>query len=417
MFILIFLLFNFKVHAVTIDEAFRSALQKNETAAQAREKVKQAEEKFDQVRSGPLPSLAFNASHTIQERVEDPIAREFFPENQTTTNLTLTQPLFRGLREFAALRQQGRLLDAQKQQRIMTLAKMYEDVATAYLQILAYEADIKNIDELLGYYGQRVKDLAGRARRGESQRNEVLTAQSSTAALEAERSIVEGKLRAVRENFTYLTGLEANSEVSEADLQPPEVAKLQAYLDGVEKRPDVQNAKERVEAADAEVSIKRGAHWPSIDAVGNYYFQRPGFLSVVDWDVQFKLTFPIFEGGLRVAETNEAASKKREAELELSRLRREALTSIRALHDGLQLRIRQVTALQKAVDLARRSYQVLQANFRRGLNRNVEVQMALSELGVSRRNYDQARFAAQLEKIRIEMAAARFPDSIRSQVE
>lgn len=417
MLVTILFLLNINARALTIDEAFRSALQKNERAGQAAEEVKQAEERLDQAKSGPLPNLAFNATHLIQERVDDPVAREFFPENQTTTNLTLTQPLFRGMREFAALRQQGRLLDAQKQARIATLAKMYEDVATAYLQILAFEADIRNVDELLGYYGQRVKDLSARARRGESQGNEVLTAQSSTAALEAERSLTEGKLRAARENFAFLTGLAADVKLDENNLQPPAVQKLDNYLAGVEKRPDIQGAKEKVEAADAEVKIKRGSHWPSLDAVGNYYFQRPGYLSVVDWDVQFKLTVPIFEGGLRLAETAEAASKRRHAELELSRLRREASSSIRSLHEGLQLRIRQVAALEKSMDLARRSYQVLQRDFRRGLTRNVEVQMALTELGVSRRNFDQARFSAQLEKIRIDMASALFPDSLRSQFE
>ena len=57
-------------------------------------------------------------------------------------------------------------------------------------------------------------------------------------------------------------------------------------------------AQARLSAAQENVSVQRGAHYPSIDGTANYYFVRPpGILQNVHWDVGVALTVPIFSGG------------------------------------------------------------------------------------------------------------------------
>src|SRR5690349_21219691 len=92
--------------ALTLDEAFSAALAKSESAQQGTERINQADDRIDRIRGSLFPEFSFNTNHLIQPAPEDPIARQFSPSNQTTANLTLTQPIFRGLREFAGMRQQ-----------------------------------------------------------------------------------------------------------------------------------------------------------------------------------------------------------------------------------------------------------------------------------------------------------------------
>ena len=419
---IVLICFSFKfAYALTLDEAFEAALQKNEGVKQANEHLIQSQEQLAQAKGSVYPDLSFNATYMLQPEPTDPVARQFFQEEQTTANFTLRQPLFRGFREFAGIRQRKNVLSAEKQNRIISLLKIYETVAISYLDVLALEQDLRNLAEQKKIYGERIKDLLGRTRRGESSSTEALTAQSTEAALDAEIKIVESKLSSARENFKYLTTLPNDSALADANVDKKSdtfaLKPLDEYLSKIEQRPDVTSARERVEAAEEEVKIARGGHWPSLDLLGNYYVHRSeGYLSDMKWDVQLKFTLPLYEGGIVQSQTREASSKNRESELELNRLRRQAEADIRSLYEGLKNRTDQLAALQKSSELSEKTYQVLQRDFRRGLSRSIDVQLALTEFRIARRGYDQARFAAQLDWIRLQLASAQFPASLAKEL-
>jgi outer membrane protein len=409
---------NLSGQAATLDEAFRSALQKNESVGQQRELTHQAEERLKQARSGPLPTLALEATHLIQPLPKNEFAREFFPEKQTTIDAALTQPLFRGFREFAALRQQKAFYQSAEQTEVSYLLSLYGTVAANYLDILFLEQDLKNLEEQRGTYSVRSKELTGRTRRGESQRNEALTAQATEASTVAEINLTRALLRSARQNFAYLTGLPAETPLHDPESEKALTLKpLEFYLGRLTERPDVKSAVEQETAFREEVKIAKGQHWPSLDVTGRYYFRRPdGFYKDVDWDVQFNAKWPLFEGGLRLAQTREASSKQRQASLELSRLRRQAESEIKSLYENLKMRDEQLKALKRSSELAQQSAQVLQRDFKRGLTRNVDVQVALTESAAIKRRYDQARFGARVDKIRLDNAAALYPAAIEGRV-
>lgn len=394
--------------AATLQEAFQSALQKNETVGLNNQRVIQAQERVSQVKGGLFPQLALNATHLIQPRPSDPVAREFFPDKQTTINLSANQVLFRGLREFAGLRQQKDLVSSQEEIRNLALVQLYEEVAVAYLSVLTLERDLKNLDVQVKLYEERVGELQTRARRGESNANEVLAAQATEAALRAEAQLSRGQLTMAREKFAFVTGLSAQEVLNDPNLAgSTKVASLSEYLKRVEERHDIKAAREQFNAMEEEVSIAKGAHWPSLDLTGNYYFKRPeGFTEDLNWDLQFRLTLPLFEGGSTQSKVREAASKRMEADLNLTRLRRQAHQEITSYYDIFQTRQKQVEALKKSTALAEKNYQVMQRDYRRGLARNIDVQAALTDFRTATRTLDQAMFAVQLDLIRLQIASA-----------
>ena len=410
-----FLLFSAAASAVTLDEAYRAALSKSEVVGQSREQVVQAEERVSQLRGGLFPTLALNALHTIQPEPADPVARSFSPAHQTTVNLGLTQPLFRGLREFAGLRQQRHLESAARAGESQSASRLYLDVAQTYLNVLSLEQDLKNLAEQSALYDERVAELGGRVQRGESAASEVLSAQSTQASVAAERRLVQGQLEAAREVFAFLTGLPATTELVDPDVLSAQGAlrPLDDYLARVEERPDVKVADERRRAAEESVSVAWGAHLPTVDLVANYYFVRPGFLKDLKWDVGFKATLPLWEGGATQARVREALSRKNEATLEHERLRRVASQEIRSLHQRLRARLEHLEKLKRSVELAEKNSVILRRDYRRGLSRNIDVQIALSEARVSRRSHDQAHFAAQLELLQLRAAAFQLPEGTK----
>lgn len=409
-FILCFLILQ-NAYALTLDDAFQAALQKNENAKSSNERVIQSEERLVQVKSTVYPNLSFNATYLVQPDPTDPIARQFF---------TLKQPLFRGFREFAGISQRKIIVEAEKQNRIYFLLQLYESVASSYLDVLALEQDLKNLTSQKNIYGERIKDLLARSRRGESHSTEALVAQSTEAALDAEIRIVDSKLVTARENFQLVTTLPASSSLVDPSLdkkiENSSLKPLDEYLNRIEERPDIITARQKVQAAEEEVKFERGGHWPSLDLLGNYYVSRNTYLGDMKWDVQLQLTFPLFEGGLVLSKTREAASRNRERSLELNNLRRQAEANIKSLHDGLKNRSDQLAALRRSAELSEKTYLVLQREFRRGLSRSIDVQLALTEFRMAKRNYDQARFAAKLDWIRLQIASAQIPAALKKEL-
>jgi outer membrane protein len=421
-YLILFLIFqNFQTFAVTLDEAFQASLKKNEDVQQANEQVIQSEEHLSQAKSTIFPNLSFNASYMVQPEPKDPVAQQFFEKEQTSSSFTLRQPLFKGFREYAGIRQRKNLIQSQKQNRIATLLQLYESVARSYISVLALEQDLRNLNEQKRIYSERIKDLIARTKRGESRPTEALTAQSTEAALDAEIKMTESSLVSERETLKFLTGLPADAGLSDNSLEKKNekfaVKSLEDYLAHIEERPDIKSAREQIEATQEEIKMARGGHWPSLDLLGNYYVQRSeGYLSDMKWDVKLQLTFPLFEGGIVLSQTREATSRNREKELELNRLRKQAETSIRSLHEGLKNRTEQLAALQRSSELSEKSYQVVQSDFRRGLSRSIDVQLALTEFRMARRSYNQARFSAQLDWIKLQIASAQFPAAIMKEL-
>lgn len=398
--------------AVSLDQAVESTLLKNEIVGQNRAQLTQAQEIVSQARGAVLPNLSLNGSYLLQPEVSDPVAAAFFPKEQKTVNLTLTQPLFRGLREFAALRRENNNFESKKQIYLSQMILLYQNVAQSFMDVLMLEQDIRNITAQQKIYQTRIKDLQGRARRGESSSTEALTAQSTAAALDAEYQIQNSKLRTARQNFSFLTGLPLNTELNDdgSEIISAPAQSLETYLSRINERPDVKEKKEEVAAAEEDVSIARGAHWPTADFIGNYYFLRPeGFSEDLKWDIQLRISLPIYEGGITQSRVRNAASRQGEMQLALNQLRRKAESEIKSLYESVRLRADQLKFLKLSSDLAEKNYQGLVRDSRRGLVRSIDVQLGLTEYRLAKRTYDQARFDARIEKIRLDLASAIIP--------
>lgn len=395
---------------ITFYEAYHKAAAQSEVVRQGEEQLVQADARIDQLTGGIYPNLAFNVSHLMQPEPSDPVARSFSPQHQTTAGFSLTQPIFKGLREWNGLGALRHQRAAQELMQQVTLTKVFQDVAVSYFQILSLEQDLKNLEVQSDLYRKRVADLTARVQRGESNQTDVISAEATEASLSAEKRLIEGQREAAREAFEFLTGLSRESELVDPNLVTKDSAgTLEQWLNRIEERPDVKAARERAEAARKSVTVAWGTHWPSVDLVGNYYLTRPGFLSDLKWEVTVRLTFPLFEGGATQAKVTEASSKEKEAQIELERLRRIARQEVRSLFERVRARLDHVKRLETSAELTRKNTLLLERDYRRGLARNIDVQLALTENRVAQRAFDQAHFSAQLEWIQLQAASAMVP--------
>jgi outer membrane protein len=398
--------------ALTLDAYFTAALQRSEVVATQSELIRQAEERNKQASAALLPTLNGVASYTWQEE-PPPGAPGTTPSNlsrQPLAKLTANQPLFRGFREFAALRQTRALTDAQGADYRNARLLLFKDVVLNYYTVLSLEQDLRNLGEEIRQNEEREKDIQARIRIGRSRVSEVLNVQATISTLRAQIEQQQGQLSVARESLAFLSGLDAATPLKDSEPESPAPEPLDHYLAGVPERPDVQASEKRLAAAQENVTIAKGAHLPSLDLNGNYYFERPGYLDDINWDVQVALTIPIYSGGSLQSKVREAGSQQTQAELALSQVRRLAEQEVRSLYDNLLADRAQVAAFEKSTEAARKSYEAQSREYRLGLVTNLDVLQALTTYQQNQRALDRARFTAKLDFLRLLASSSRRPE-------
>ena len=396
------------VEALTLDEYFTQALGRSEVVTIQGELVEQAQERKRQASAALYPTLTGYASYTWQDTGTRDLT--LYPTRQRLARLTANQPLFRGFREFAAVRQSRALVGAQDDDYWHARVQLFKDVAENFYEVLAIEQDLVSLGAQIDQYQQRTKELQGRVRIGRSRSGEVLTVQSEISTLDAQIEQRRADLSAAREVFAFLSGLPAATPLHDTEMVPAHPGPLDEYLARIALRPDIKAMQQRQAAAQENITVARGAHLPSLDLNANRYLERSGALENVDWDVQLALTVPLYAGGGLQSRVREALSQSTQAELSVSQARRQAEQEIRSVYQSVVLDRSQLDALEKAADAAQKNYSAQQRDYRLGLVTNLDVLQAQASFQENQRALQRVRYSAKLNWLRLQAAAVYRPD-------
>src|SRR5687768_15392679 len=113
-----------------LSELYEQAVKQSETVATQLEQVNQANERHKQARGGLFPTVSGVASYKQQDSdIPSGAASSVYPSYDPLIKLTATQPLFRGLREFAALRQARALTDVEAADLAQAKLTLFNSVA------------------------------------------------------------------------------------------------------------------------------------------------------------------------------------------------------------------------------------------------------------------------------------------------
>ena len=395
---------------LTLEQYFGTALQRSETTAIQLQQIQQAEERYRQANAAILPTISGKVSYLWLDPY--PSSTLLTPSNlsqQQVSRITASQPLFRGMREYAAMRQTQDLLAAQRQDYRQAQFALYKDVLQNFYTILALESDLANYQAEIQLNREREQDIRARVRIGRSRDSELLSEQSSISTLEATVEQLRGQLQVAREAFAFLSGLDALTPLHDTTHVPDTLEPLPAYLDGIHSRPDVRAVQQRLVAASEGIAIARGEHYPSLDLDANYYLDRPGYLDNSKWDVQLSLTIPLYAGGSVQSKVREAGALRNQAELTQSQVLRQADQEIRSYYQSVNSNLSQLQALTKATLAAKKNYAAQLRDYRLGLVTNLDVLQSLTEYQQNQRSLDHMHLVAKSNYLQLQVAAARLP--------
>lgn len=383
--------------AVSLNESFQAAVEKTEPVATAETSEAQADARLDQARGAFFPTIALNSTYQRQQ-IPNPattsgVNKSFTIPDQWNARVTFAQPILHGFGEYAQYRRSSADLEAQKATVELARVTLFRTVSTTYYDVLAKEADLKNLKSLLDTMGRRVKELKERVQVGRSRESELLSAQAQSASLLAQVASAQAALDQSRQTFSATTGLDRNSDLN-GELPQIALKEITDYEQELPKRPDLRAANHRTKMAEESISVSRAGHFPSLDFAANYWLRRTGPQAGIKWDIGFTLNIPVFQGGVVTAVVTQAFEAKKLAELDAARLRRDALREVRSLYSVVRNAVLQIKAFREAAVMAERNLKEQTREYRLGSVTNLEVLTALNSLYENQRQWQQIEFLA-----------------------
>lgn len=381
------LLFSYEVTgAVSLKESFTAATSNMESIKRAKAVVSQSESLKDQAKAAILPTISGVGSYTRLDPPEAAGASPFLLTKQYSYALRLNQPIYRGGVLSAYQYAKENVLLA-KYQQDATAINLYQLVISAYYNLAIAQFDVQNVEELLKYSRERVSEIRERTRIGRSRKGEQYEAEAQLHLAESQYQQVLLNRKQAEKTYEFYTSLSPDKLNIPKEL-PKLSGGVETYVSKAKTRPDILASRQQVNLADQEISIARAGHYPQIDLIGNYYFDRTGVLSTSEWDVGVAIVIPIFQGGAVQAQVRQAAQAKRIASLTNSEALRAAERDIAIYYNNFLQIKEQLKSVKQALASSEQVYKLNKKDYQYGLVTNLDVLQSLNVFIETKRAYD-----------------------------
>jgi TolC family type I secretion outer membrane protein len=194
--------------AETLTQALVQAYQSNPRILAARDLLRATDEQVAQAISllRPTATATFNGGFATSRTTVNNVGTTGNRTRPASMSLTLTQPLWRGGREYAEIRRAEAVIRGQRARLHATEQDVFFEVVTAYMNVVRDEAIVRLRANNVGVLQRQLQAVRDRFNVGEVTRTDVAQAEAAVAGAEAQRVLAIGNLENSRANYTSLVG-------------------------------------------------------------------------------------------------------------------------------------------------------------------------------------------------------------------
>lgn len=402
--------------SLSLQECFERASKKSETLGLKEQDIRIAESHYWQALSGLFPKISVKGTEAFSATGSTSIGSSFTNGSSTQpsgifgrndnfeSRITLTQPLFRGFREFSAIKAATAEEQAQRFSLRRSRQLLYLDVADAFYQVLSYEGDLAILYELQKAVQDRIEDLEHRVKLGRSRKSELLSAQTDLANTQA---ILEGTkklLNASRELLAFLIDIPTNQFTLKDKGAFPTVANIENFLAHTGEHPDVLTQIQRLRQARGLLSVAKADHWPIVNVEANYLpYTEPK--TDRDWNILLTVEVPIFEGGLIEAKVRENEALVRQGELNLLQTQRSVEKNVRTAYSNFMASAAELARYTEFENISEQNLAEQKKDYLRGVTSNLDVLVALGSYQSARRQALSTEYETRRNWVQLLVAA------------
>ncbi len=194
--------------AETLNEALIHAYQNNPRILAARDRLKATDEQIAQAISLFRPSVTLQATggFATTRQWQDNSPKSGQRLNPASASLTITQPLFRGGREYSELERAEKTIRAERARLHVAEQDVFIEVVRAYMNVVRDQAIVGLRTSNVGVLQRQLQAVRDRFNVGEVTRTDVAQAEASVQRAEANRVVAVGNFENSRANYVNLVG-------------------------------------------------------------------------------------------------------------------------------------------------------------------------------------------------------------------
>lgn len=400
----------------SLNDLYRIALSGAERIKLSEEDLFIAETGKRKAASVLFPVISAFGSYTeFSESKSAPTGASIQPDRSASWGVRLDQSLYLSGREFTAfgiakdtIVKRRFDLETVQEEYLLLLATRYYDVLKTKK---ALDIAVSNVERLTKH-----RDASQvRLRVGEVTKTAVLRAEAELSSAQSERIKTENDLKLAKLVLARTAGIGEHYELRESpddtgypELQQSDSMPGSLLQRALAERPEIQASELQRKIAEDEVKYARGAYWPRLSLEGVYARKedRPSsdFLNRESIYGGLKLSFPFFEGGLRVAEVREAEARLRQAELIHEDLKKTVAIEVQNAYLDLKTQQGVIASLEEQLVFAKDNYHAVSKQFEHGLVNSIDVMDANTLLVRAERELYNAQYNYRLALLRLRRA-------------
>lgn len=298
--------------------------------------------------TGPIPDTkteirsSMSPSVLIQGQIQQPISQLF--------------EIKLNLKKFDVNKEMSREQTREKRQAVSA------DVKTAYFQILQTESLLKNAEEMVRLNAEINRVTEQFVIQGVALVAEKMETGTKLAQAEYDVSTLRNRAASQKEQLNYLMGRDIRNEfnVVSADsmLQLTETDLASAQKRALEQRPEIRQARLKIEQSNLDVRIKKAERIPDVSLVASYLspYSYSSFLPKNIMSVGVQVEWEVFDWGRRKRETAEKKLTVKQSENSLQEAESMVLMDVNAKFRTLresadQLKLMQMTQKTASANL------------------------------------------------------------------
>lgn len=328
------------------------------------------------------------------------------PDNSANWGVRADETFSLSARELNALKYAGQNitkngydLDATKSDFVLAIAFAYYDTLKAKKSLEVAAANMERLTQYRDSVAKRVKV-------GELTRTALLRADGELSGARSEYLRATNSFKSARATLSRIVVIEDDFRLKETTLPIEEDVDFNKLRDAVaDTRSDLKSYEIQKKMAEEQVKYARGAFWPNVGlfAVYSGYDQDPVTSTTNKESVLagVAVTFPFFEGGLRIADYREAKAKERQAKLAYDEFKKIVDIELQNAYLDLQTEQGTLKFLEDQLIFAEDNFNAVIRMFNNGLATSLDVMDANSLLLSAEKNANEARYNYQLANLRV----------------
>ena len=395
-----------------LSDLYQQALRNSEKIKFAQENLYIAQVGKNKAWSLLSPKLtAFGTYYHFSEQKVTIASVLIQPNESGNWGLRADESFSLSLRELNALKIAGQNitkseydLDATKSDFVLAVASAYYDVLKARKSLEIAAANMERLTQYRDSVNKRVKV-------GDLTKTALLRAEGELSGARSDYLKATNALKLTRAALVRVAGIEDDFRLKETSIPTEEEQALDKLRNtAFDKRSDLKSFDMQIYMAEEQVKYAQGAFWPYVGLFAIYTGsdQYPASGSSASQTLNresilagVSLTFPFFEGGLRMAELREAKAKERQAKLAYDDFKKNVDVELQSAYLDLQTQQGTLKFLEDQLTFAEDNYNAVIRQFDNGLALSLDVMDANSLLLSAEKNVNEALYNYQLANLKL----------------